>query len=142
MGDSELQKKGKIKDKIKKISIRVPGDPNGIYKHWKRKTKSLLKKTKSSPHLQIFNEEEEEVMNHNVLYGKTKQILNIDESSKLSTMSTMKTKYMNHKNNDDQIHKLQRDRLNSYPPNNMMYSLKSPHLSSPSSSQSNTSLSN
>ena len=205
--DSELSK-GKIKDKIKKISIRVPGDPNGIYKHWKR-TKSHLKstllKTKSSPHLNIFNEEEED------LHLNGKQILNIDESCKLGKMETnplysfdpkthshhnnhhhhhhhhkhhyhphkyrhkyrnhhqhnnveyeqkgdnrhrhnIKTKHieMNMKNSgypmDDQhggSNRLQRDRLNSYPPNNVIFTFKSPNnLSSPSSSMSNASISN
>eukprot|EP00485_Elphidium_margaritaceum_P019514 CAMPEP_0202728388 /NCGR_PEP_ID=MMETSP1385-20130828/185601_1 /ASSEMBLY_ACC=CAM_ASM_000861 /TAXON_ID=933848 /ORGANISM="Elphidium margaritaceum" /LENGTH=401 /DNA_ID=CAMNT_0049394635 /DNA_START=455 /DNA_END=1655 /DNA_ORIENTATION=+ len=36
--DGELSKT-KVRDKIKRISIRVPDDPNGLFKHWKR-TKS------------------------------------------------------------------------------------------------------
>merc|ERR1712154_760895 len=48
--DGEINKPSKnrknIKDKIKKISIRVPGDPDGLYKHWKRtKNHSNSKKT-------------------------------------------------------------------------------------------------
>eukprot|EP01083_Nonionella_stella_P000824 2361_1 len=44
--DSELQKKDKIGDKIKNISVRLPGDPNGLYKYWKRTSS----KSKYKPH--------------------------------------------------------------------------------------------
>merc|ERR1719410_151885 len=44
----------KIRDKIKKISIRVPGDPNALYKQWKKSKfgqLGSLKKVKSSPQI-------------------------------------------------------------------------------------------
>ena len=92
--DSELSK-GKVKDKIKKISIRVPGDPNSIYKHWKR-TKSHLKSTllktrsQSSPHLNIFNEEEEDDLNYNVDLNDTSSMhsRHVRHGRKLSNMAT------------------------------------------------------
>eukprot|EP01083_Nonionella_stella_P089059 248486_1 len=102
--DSELQKKGQIRDKIKTISIRVPGDPNGLYKCWKR-TKHMAKKmdtTSAHSSLRICAENEE---------------THVTQLQQSLLDLKVKTNKSTNKN---------RDRLNSYPPNNVIYSIKSP----------------
>jgi len=185
--DSELQK-GKIQDKIKSISIRVPGDPNGIYNHWKRRT-SRLKTTKSdsklSPrlNLRLFPGDRPQSQSADMLRHLRRRQLNTNPlfgtgptAPIASTPKEVERRARDHcprcshfecddqkaqsersRNgrdllkqikivkpevlaDDDEIRENRpRERLNTYPPNPLVYHLKSPQTMSSPSSSSNVS---
>merc|ERR1712228_463771 len=74
--DSELNKGKKIRDKIKKISIRVPGDPNILYKNWKKSKLCSLKKVKSSPQIHKMQANEQNISNNKLAFSQNVKMRN------------------------------------------------------------------